>query len=432
MRPVDSLVCRRCGARHPPDSVEYTCPEHDGVAGVLDVTYDEAAMRSAFAPSDGPVDSLWDYEALLPIDTSEPVVLGAGGTDLLAAPRLGEALGVDAYVKDEGANPTGSNKDRGSAVVATRARNRGHDVVTCASTGNAAASLAGYAARAGLACRIFVPADVPEAKAVQPQVYGADVLAVEGSYEDAYDLCRTVSRERGWYNRSAAINPYAVEGNRTLGFEIAEQTDATPDWVVLPMGNGCTLAGAWKGLRQFADLGLADGTPRMLGVQAAGATAIHDQFHRERANEEGAPAADGAGRPATEPADRDEGGGPADRDRGVTGTAADSIDVTGPHNAGKACEALHESGGDAVVVDDDAILDAQRLLGETEGLFAEPASAAAVAGLRRARERGIVADGDTVVVVATGTGLKDTATASEAVGDTVAVGSDPGTVPDSL
>lgn len=413
MTPVEALVCERCGCRYAPDDVEYTCPEHDGVTGILDVRYDYEAVRERIdTVLDRPVGDLWKYEPLLPVD-GERVRLGAGGTDLLDAPALGETLGVDALVKNETTNPTGSNKDRGSAVVVSRARQHGHDVVACASTGNAAASLAGYAARADLDCRIFVPADLPEAKAVQPRLYGATVLGVDGSYADAYELCREVSTERGWYNRNAAMNPYAVEGKRTLGFELAEQAPAA-DWVVMPMGNGCSLAGIWKGLRTFDRLGVLDSTPRMLGVQAAGATAIYDRFRTESGT-----GTDGRDAGATARPSDDE-------------TTADSIDVGVPHNAGKACRALRESGGDAVVVSDEAIREGQRLLGGCEGVFAEPASAAAVAGVRTARERGVIDAGERVVVVATGTGLKDTVSAQQAVDDVIAVDAASDGVPDEL
>ncbi|PSP66587.1 threonine synthase [Halobacteriales archaeon QH_8_67_27] len=367
---VEALVCGRCGRRYAPGDVEYTCPEHDGVTGILDVRYDYERLRDQVdAVLDGPTDDLWSYEPLLPVD-GEGVRLGAGGTDLLDALALGDALGVDALVKNETTNPTGSNKDRGSAVVVSRARQRDHEVVACASTGNAAASLAGYAARADLEC--------------------------------AYELCREVSADRGWYNRNAAMNPYAVEGKRTLGFELAEQAPAA-DWVVMPMGNGCSLAGTWKGLREFERLGVLESTPRMLGVQAEGATAIYDQFVTES---ETVPDG-GTGRDTPRSNDEE--------------TTADSIDVGVPHNAGKACRALRESDGDAVVVSDEAIREGQRLLGGCEGVFAEPASAAAVAGVRTARERGVVEHGDRVVVVATGTGLKDTASAQQAVEDVVTV-----------
>ena len=216
------------------------------------------------------------------------------------------------------------------------------------------------------------------------------MLAVEGSYDEAYDLSMAVTDEYGWYNRNAAINPFQVEGKRTVGHEIAEQThvrDGVPDWVAFSMGDGCTIAGAWKGLREFAELGYVDGTPKMLGVQAAGAAAIHEAFHDE-----------------------------GDTD-GTAETLADSIAVGRPRNTRKAVRALEESGGTSVVVPDDAILEAETLLGSTEGIYTEPAGATAVAGVKRAIAEGIIDNGETVVIVSTGVGLKDTTSAQKATGD---------------
>jgi threonine synthase len=279
-------------------------------------------------------------------------------------------------------------KDRATSVAVTKARHAGRDVVTCASTGNAAASLAGYAARGGMEARIFVPEDAPEEKLAQPLVYGADVLAVEGSYDEAYDLSVAVTDSRGWYNRNAAINPFQVEGKRTVGMELAEQTRGdVPDWVVVSMGDGCTIAGAWKGFREFFELGYVDETPRMLGVQADGASAIHDAFHEHE--------------DATE----------------VANTVADSIAVGRPRNTVKACSAIEESGGTSVTVSDGAILDAEQTLGRTEGVYAEPAGAAPVAGLREAHAKGIVGADESAVVLVTGNGLKDTESAMRASAD---------------
>jgi threonine synthase len=257
---VTALECPLCGATYAPDRDIYTCPNHEGVTGILEVTYDYEVIADRFdADLDGSIDSQWKYEAFLPVDPdAEVVTLGEGGTPLLDAPNLGRELGVEVFLKDDGRNPTGCLKDRATSIAVTKARHAGREVVTCASTGNAAASLAGYAARGGLDARIFVPGDAPAEKLAQPLVYGAAVLAVEGSYDDAYDLSMAVTEEYGWYNRNAAINPFQVEGKRTVGHEIAEQTHVQgeiPDWVAFSMGDGCTIAGAWKGLREFADLG---------------------------------------------------------------------------------------------------------------------------------------------------------------------------------
>jgi threonine synthase len=391
---VETLECTLCGATYDPERVVYTCPNHEGVAGILEVTYDYDVIQDRFDESiDGHIDSQWKYEAFLPVDTdAEPVTLDEGGTDLLDAPRLGDDLGVDLAVKNDGRNPTGCFKDRATSVAVTKARFAGQDVVTCASTGNAAASLAGYAARAGLDARIFVPAAAPEGKLVQPRVYGADVLAVDGSYDEAYDLSIEVTDAYGWYNRNAAINPFQIEGKRTVGHELAEQTRGdVPDWVVFSMGDGCTIAGCWKGFREFAELGFVEDTPKMLGVQSAGASGIHDAFHDH--------------------ADVDE----------VADTVADAIAVGRPRNTVKACRALEESGGTSLAVPDEDILEALTDLGAAEGVYAEPAGAAPIAGIRKAREEGIIEAGESVVAVVTGMGLKDTAGANDAVGDVTGI-----------
>ena len=391
---VRTLECTLCGAEYDPEQVVYTCPEHDGVAGILEVVYDYDEIRERFdADLDGDIRSQWKYEAFLPVDDEAEVVsLGEGGTDLFDAPNLSESLGVEVLVKDDGRNPTGCFKDRASSIAVTKAKHAGRDVITCASTGNAAASLAGYSARGGLDCRIFVPGDAPSGKLAQPLVYGADVLAVEGSYDEAYDLSVEVTENYGWYNRNAAINPFQVEGKRTVGHELAEQSvvrGEVPDWVVFSMGDGCTIAGAWKGFREFHELGYVGDTPKMLGVQSEGASAIHDAFH-----------------------------GHEDADA-VAETVADSIAVGRPRNTVKACRALEESGGTALTVPDTEILEAEALLGRTEGIYAEPAGAAPVAGVERALADGVIESDETVVVVTTGFGLKDTASARRAAGDTV-------------
>jgi threonine synthase len=387
---VTTLECTLCERQYDPDQIIYTCLEHEGVRGILEVKYDYDVVHDNFdAELDGQIESQWKYEAFLPVhDDAEVVTLNEGGTHVYEAPRLSDALGVRTRIKDDGRNPTGCFKDRASSVSVTKANHAGRDIVICASTGNAAASLSGYAARGGLDCRIFVPGDAPAGKLAQPLVYGADVLAVEGSYDDAYDLSMAVTDTYGWYNRNAAINPFQVEGKRTVGHELAEQTrDDVPDWVVFSMGDGCTIAGAWKGFREFYDLDYVDDHPKMLGVQARDASAIHDAFH-----------------------------GHEDVDA-VAETTADSIAVGRPRNTVKACRALEQSGGTSVLVSDERILAAETLLGSTEGIYAEPAGAAPVAGVQKARREGIIESGDDVLVVTTGFGLKDPESATRAAGE---------------
>lgn len=394
---VMTLECTICGETYDPDQIIYTCPEHDGVVGILEVNYDYDLVLDRFdAKLDGTIPSQWKYRSFLPVDDdAEPITLNEGGTELYEAPQLSEHLGVTVRVKDDGHCPTGVLKDRATSVSVTKARHTNHNVVTCASTGNAAASLAGYAARGGLDCRIFVPGDAPEGKLAQPLVYGADVLAVDGTYDEAYDLSLQVTEEFGWYNRNAAINPFQVEGKRTVGHELAEQTQGNvPDWVVFAMGDGCTIYGGWKGFREFHELGFVDETPKMLGVQAEGASSIHDTFHGHENIDE------------------------------LAETLADSIAVGRPRNTLKACKALEQSGGTSILVSDQEILEGERILGSTEGIYAEPAGSAPIAGVRKAVKQGIIEKDESVLTVVTGNGLKDTKSAMQATEDAVHIDAD--------
>ena len=241
-----------------------------------------------------------------------------GFTPIVDSPRLAQHLGIrQILLKDEGRNPTGSFKDRSSAVGVSHALQVGAKTIACASTGNAASSLAGHAALAGLPAYIFVPHTAPEPKVAQLQVFGATVFAVNSSYDDAYDLCTKVCQEFGWYNRNCAINPVLVEGKKTAGLEIAEQSadfGGVPDWVAVSVGDGCTIAGIWKGLCTMRELGVIDRLPRLLGVQAAEVKPIDYALQH----------------------------GELPKDEHGT-TIADSIDVHVPRNWHKAVRAIHES-----------------------------------------------------------------------------------------
>ena len=399
MEHVEAYRCIECGEEYEPDGIMYTCPNHDDpMKGILDVVYDYDAIDEDFADElGGEIPDLWKYRPFLPVaEDAEPVTLGEGGTDLIEAPRLGEKLGIDLHVKDDSRNPTASFKDRATTVSVTKAKHHDHDVVTCSSTGNAAASLAGYGARGGLDARIFVPESAPEGKLAQPLVYGADVIQVQGTYPEAGRLSLGVTEKYGWYNRNAAFNPFQVEGKRTAGLEIAEQTMGdVPDWVVVSVGDGCTIAGVWKGLKEFEKLGYIDETPKMLGVQAEGAPVIHEAFHGEESLDQKAE------------------------------TLADSIAVSAPANLRKAVNAMEESDGNSVAVSDQEILDAELELGSTEGLFTEPAAAAIIAGTEKALEKDIIEEGESVVVVSSGFGLKDLDNAK-------AAGRDPYSIPPDI
>lgn len=381
MQRPTAFECRDCG--HWVDApASHLCGADDSG---FQLVHDHDEIRERFDPG-RPVTDLWQYEPLLPVSGEEAVSLGAGGTPLLEAPTLGESLGVSLALKREGSNPTGSTKDRGTTTLVTHAREAGAAAVSCASTGNAAASLAAYAARASLPAKLFVPEDLSGGKAVQPDVYGADVTHVEGSYHDAHERCQRASADRAWVDRSAGASPYTGAGARTLGYEIVEQHPSVPDWVVVPMGNGGTLADVYRGLRTFAALDFTAKAPGILGVQSATNCPIHD-------------ALDGG-----------------ERRSGTT--MADSIDVESPRRAEDAKRAIRDSEGTSVAVTEEEMRAALRDLGKAEGVFAEPASATTIAAIDKARESGIVDRGDRVVAVVTGTGLKDLDAGWRAVDET--------------
>jgi threonine synthase len=399
MRYVRGLRCVCCDATYS-TRVPYTCPAC-GIEGILDVVYDYPAIvrrltRRSLAARPGL--NHWRYRELLPIreDAALPAV-PVGWTPIVDARSLAKHVGVRTlYLKDDGRNPSGSLKDRASSVGVVKAREKRRGIIACASTGNAASSCAGMAASMGLRSVIFVPERAPEPKVTQLLIFGATVLRVRGSYEDAFRLCQRACEQMGWYNRNCAINPYLVEGKKTAGLEVCEQLGwDVPEWVAVSVGDGCTLAGVWKGFREMKALGLIGRAPRMLGVQAEGAAPITAAYRTGR---------------DVEPMEPE--------------SIADSIAVGVPRNWRKALAAIRESDGAMINVTDDEILDAVRYTGRLAGVFAEPAAAASVAGLRRAVEEGAIGRRATTLAMITGNGLKDTQSARAAVGEPFDVGPD--------
>ena len=387
---VTGLKCVLCGTVYS-TRVGYTCPRC-GIAGILDVEFDYAAIgrRLTRRRLAGRFDqSHWRYRELLPIgaDAALPA-LAVGWTPLTPAAALARHLGVRTlFLKDDGRNATGSLKDRASSVGVVKAREKRRKIIACASTGNAASSCAGMAASMGIRSVIFLPERAPEPKVTQLLIFGATVFRVRGSYEQAFQLCQQACERWGWYNRNSGINPYLVEGKKTVGLEIGEQLGwQPPDWVAVSVGDGCTIAGVWKAFREMKRLGLTERTPRMLGVQAEGAAPITTAFRTGEAM-----------RPM-EPH-----------------TIADSIAVGVPRNWKKALFAVAESGGAMLNVSDEEILEAMRSTGRLTGIFAEPAAATAVAGLRRAVAEGMAGRRASVVAIITGNGLKDVQSARRAV-----------------
>ena len=390
-QPVE-LKCVLCGASYAPGEVEYTCPVC-GLDGTLDVLYDyESAARTMTKGAlAGRERSLWRYEEILPIvDKGSIPHLAVGWTPLYECPAVAEEYGVREFmVKDDGRNPTGSLKDRASAVGVARAIDINQRTIACASTGNAASSLSGFAAVGGLRSFIFVPEKAPVAKVTQLLVYGATVVLVKGDYADVFNLATAAINKYGWYNRNCAINPYLVEGKKTCALEIAEQTGwDLPDRVFISVGDGCCIGGLYKGFSDLLRMGLISRIPKIVGVQAQGAKPIYDAFKSK------------AERVAFGPAD----------------TVADSISVGAPRNWAKALRAVRESEGDMVAVSDEEILSAIPELARKTGVFGEPAGAAAFAGFRKMAKEGLLGRGERIAVVVTGNGLKDIESARKSVG----------------
>ena len=414
--------CSLCGAEYSPTEITYTCPK-DG--GNLDVVLDYDAIRQKVQVEDllsSEEPGLWKYLPLLPV--ADPGGRGtalrvAGGTPVLALDRLGAQLGLKhLWVKDESRNPSASFKDRASAVVVARAREIGAEVVVTASTGNAGAALACMAAAVGQKAIIFAPRTAPQAKIAQLLIFGAQVLLVDGSYDDAFDLTIQAAQEFGWYCRNTGYNPFTAEGKKTAALEIWEWwrrltrvevkdmilrpsplstipvdfTDPgglcrhSPLNIFIPVGDGNIISGIHKGFKDLAALSWIELTPRIFGVQAEGSAAIANAFN--------------AGSETIQPVS--------------ASTLADSISVDLPRDGVRAVRAVRETGGRYLLVSDGEILAAMAELGRV-GLFAEPAGAAAYAGLVKAVAQGLVRTDDPVLVLNTGSGLKDVKAAMQAV-----------------
>jgi len=397
MKNVKCAQCVKCGKIYEatPDVTNCSC------GGILEIVYDYGYIRSVFSKEmlAGRADnSMWRYRELLPVEEDTPTPpLRVGWSPLYRADRLAGELGIKRlYVKDDGVNPTASLKDRASSMAVAKAYEAGAKVIACSSTGNAASSLAGNAAAAGFATYIFVPSRAPKGKVAQLMTFGATVISVQGSYEDTFELSKAAIDKWGWYNRNAAINPYLSEGKKTVSLEIMEQLNwEVPDYIAISVGDGCTIAGLWKGLKDLYAIGFIDKLPRLISAQAEGCCPLN------RAIETG------------------EGWQPMEEN-----TLADSIAVGVPRNADKALMAIRESNGLTVNVSDEEIMAAQKLLGRTCGVFGEPAGVTGAAGLKKLCEQGKIPADATVVSVVTGNGLKDVANAIAHCGEPISIPSD--------
>ncbi|MGD0003744.1 MAG: threonine synthase [Anaerolineaceae bacterium] len=390
------FTCSLCGKQYLPGEVVYTCPR-DG--GNLDVNLDYEAIKRKYHVEDITCRqdfSLWRYLPLLPV--ADPGGEGtplrmAGWTPVYSPPALMKKLNLRSlWIKDEGRNPTASFKDRASSVVVARARQIKAKVIVTASTGNAGAALAGMSAAVGQLAVIFAPRTAPPAKIAQLLIYGAQVILVDGNYDQAFDLTVQAAEEFGWYCRNTGYNPFTAEGKKTCALEIWEnilinQADPQDSLVVfVSVGDGNIISGLHKGFKDLKSLGWLGQMPRLFGVQAEGSAAVANSFfaHSE----------------VIQPVSAH--------------TIADSISVDLPRDGVRAVRAAVQTGGAYITVPDESILNAIAELGQV-GIFAEPAGATAYAGMLKALSQGLIGPEDPILVINTGSGLKDTRAAMQAV-----------------
>ena len=400
MNNVAGFKCVECGREHRIGETEYVCVS---CGGNLDLVYDYGRVRAQLTKASLTGDrnfTMWRYRALLPIEDSSAVPpLTVGWTPIYDCSKLAQRYAVrQLLIKDDGRNPTASFKDRPSALAVVKAQEARAAIITTASSGNAGSALAGICASVGMESVIFVPASAPAPKIAQLQIYGATVVLVEGSYDQAYDLCIEASQRFGWYQRSTGYNAFTREGKKTAALEIAEQLNwNVPDKVFVAVGDGNIISGLWKGFNDLHRIGFIDRLPQMIGVQSETASAIVD-------------AANGDGIVREGPAH----------------TIADSINVGKPRDATMAVRAIQASEGRGVKVSDEEIIAAIPKLARETGVFVEPAAAAAYAGFTKLCESSGVKSQERVVLMLTGNGLKDVDATRRAVGEPMRVAPDIG------
>jgi threonine synthase len=382
------------GREFDPDEVEYVDPEF-GNEGILDVQYDYDLIASRISREklrENRDFTIWRYKSLLPVEPNAIVPpLAVGWTPMYDAPRMAAHLGLrQVWVKDDGRNPTASFKDRASAIAVVKAREKNAEIITTASTGNAAAALSGLCASLEQPNVIFVPESAPPAKIAQLLVFNSTVMLVQGTYDDAFELCLQAAAEYGWYNRNTAYNPYMTEGKKTASFEICEQLSwQAPDRIFVSVGDGCIIGGLHKGLKDLLALGWIDKMPKLMGIQAEGSSYMYQAWKNDE---------DVLTKPAIN-----------------AQTVADSISAGLPRDRMKAMAAVKETDGAYISVTDDEILSAIPAMARLSAVFGEPAGATAYAGLVKAVAKGQIGADERVVVLNTGNGLKDIASAMDSV-----------------
>ncbi len=382
--------CNNCSKLYSAEEIEsgliYLCPncgeskKNTPLKGILTIEYDYEQLTNIYSKDEllsFAAGQIWNYPDLWPIDfnkidKNDLAKLSLPSNQLLKY----EIDGREIYFQDETRNPTYSYKDRASILVALKAKELGINEIAAASTGNAGSSLAGICARLGLTAHIFVPKNIPEAKRIQIQSYGANIYMVDGDYDQAFDLCLEISQENNWYNRNTAYNPLTIEGKKSAAYDIFINTKGElPDYIFVPVGDGVIISGLYKGFVELQKLGLIDKLPRLIAVQAEGSSAVVDFISSDRFEY----------KPAH--------------------TIADSISAGAPRNLYMAAKAVKESNGFGIKVSDDEILSSQKELAHRTGLLVEPSCASTFAGYQKVKDK--IEKDEKVMLLMTGSGLKD-------------------------
>ncbi|MCB9983987.1 MAG: threonine synthase [Rhodospirillales bacterium] len=384
---MTELQCHGCGKKYRPEEIDYVCPEHAG-NNRLEVLYDYEAIKNRFAKADlavNPDTTIKRYAPILPAsrEVLETIPYHVGGTPLIKATTLSKELGMDnVFVKFDASNPSASLKDRASFMVTALAKARGRKAIAAASSGNAACSLAAVCAAADMRAILFVPEAIPKAKLMQIAIYGAEVFVVQGSYDEAFSLCEKACEEFGWYSRNTGFNPYTREGKKTVAFEIAEQLGwNVPDWVIVPVGDGCIISGVHKGFLDLYRLGWIEKIPRIVAVQAQGASSLYESWKR----------------------------GDKEPSYMEATSSVDSINVGLPGDGGFALKAIKDTDGLALLMSDEEMRQSMLEMSRKQGLMGCVAGSSAWGALKILNQKKMIKSDETVILLNTGHGLKDIA-----------------------
>lgn len=403
---IIGYICISCGKKITPRPLVYTCD----CGGNLDAVYDYKKIKRSWKKDSlgrNKDYSIWRYLPILPVSDLENIPnLKIGWTPVYKTPKLSETVGVkNLFIKDDSRNPSASFKDRASAAVIAYAREHKVKTIVAASTGNAGAALACVSASVNYPCVIIVPKSAPRAKIAQLMNFGAKVVAVDGTYDDAYDLSIKATEKFGWYNRNTGYNPITREGKKTCSLEICEQFKwKVPDYIFVSVGDGNIISGLWKGFKDFYELGFIEKLPKMVAVQSEKSNAVSKAWKTVMENT----------------TNTSVGGIKIEAVKATT--IADSISVDMPRDGVAAVRAVIDSGGFCVEVSDEEIISAISLTARTTGVFGEPAGVTSVAGAKKAAFK--IKDSETALCVITGSGLKDINSAMSSVAEPTIISPD--------